>query len=665
MGIAIASGAPPAAGLLTAIVGGLVIGAIAGSPLQVSGPSAGLAVMVLEAIRSHGLSSLALIVAIMGVIQAASGLLKLGQVFRAVSPAVINGMLAGIGVLIFSSQIHVAVDDAPKGSGLENLMSIPGAVYKGLLPTGDSVHHHAAMIGLLTLGVLIGMEALKKTRLGKIPPALVAIGAATLATTVLDLQIQRVDLPSTFLDVLSPPNFAEIGTMLTPALLVTAVTMALVASAETLLCATAVAGMQEDGKTDYDRELFAQGIGNMVCGLVGGLPATGVITRSTANVQAGATTRASSIMLGLWLLIVMVVFPTAFAVIPRAGLAALLVYIGYKLFRGRPYAELHAHGRSEIVIFVVTVATIVGVNLLTGILVGLGLATLKLIVSGGKEFHRFSIERTDEESITHIRLKGSGSFLRLPRLASVLESIDPGREVHLHIEELDYIDHACLDLIDRWECGRIGTRAPVRVEWQTLKRRYHAKNKLDPTPREHSNTVIEEAQLLDFLSADRVLIAPEFSDRWDAIEQLGTLLAAKLGLPEGDLVETVKAREHEGSTCLGQGLMLPHGTLPEATAMGGVMAVSEEGWDFATFDGQRVHCIVLLATPPEEAARHLAVLAAFARLFSAEGDLSAHLLSAKTGAEAIAALNEGPAQAAINYRFESRPAGSSTAPSDH
>jgi MFS superfamily sulfate permease-like transporter/mannitol/fructose-specific phosphotransferase system IIA component (Ntr-type) len=638
---------------VTAIIGGLVIGRLAGSPLQISGPSAGLAVMVLDTVQTHGLKSLTVVVPIMGILQAGAGLLRLGQLFRAVSPAVINGMLAGIGVLIFSAQFHVAVDGEPLGSGLQNLLGIPEAIYSGIFPLDGSPHELAAVIGLLTLVVLLAMGALRKTPLGKVPPALAAVAIAALAVALFDLPVRRVDMPSSFFAALDPVDPGLFGGLLSPSLLVSAVALAFVASAETLLCATAVDAMHDGVRTNYDRELLAQGVGNTLCGLVGAPPTTGVITRSTANVEAGATTRASAIMLGAWLLIVLAAFPTAFEVIPRASLAALLVYIGYKLVRGRPYAELHAHGRSEMGIFLVTLITIVGVDLLTGILTGLVLATLKLAFSGGKQFHRFDIEREDEDDRIHLRLRGAASFIRLPRLASALEKMPLDREVHLHVEDLEYIDHACLDLLDRWEMGRIRARAPVRVEWQTLRHRYHKKNRLDPSPEEHAEPPPDDLQLLDFISQDRILIAPPFHDKWNAIEVMAAALAQRLDISAADLAATVKERENEASTYLGRGLMIPHGTLPDSCPMAGLVAVSAEGWDFETSDGERVHCIVLLGTPAAEASRHLAVLAAFARLFLKEDELRERFVNATSAEEALKALADEDARS-VNYAFESR-----------
>lgn len=652
MGIAIASGVPPARGLITAIVGGLIIGSLAGSKLQVSGPSAGLAIMVLEVVHSYGLKGLAVVVPIMGAVQALAGLLKLGPLFRAVSPAVINGMLAGIGFLIFCAQFHVVVDDSPKGSGLDNLFSIPEAIYKGALTFDGSVHNHAAVIGILTLVILVGATALKNTVVGRIPSALLAVGGATAANAILGWDIQRVDMPSSFVDSLAFPDFAVIGELMSPGIVISGITLAFVASAETLLCATAVDAMHDGDRTDYNQELFAQGIGNIFCGVLGAPPTTGVITRSTANVQAGATSPASAIMLGAWLLLIMLLVPGAFNVVPTASLAALLVYIGYKLVRFRPYAELRAHGRSELFIFAATVTIIVSVNLLAGIITGLVLATLKLALSGGKQFHRFSIEKSDEGNTTHVHLSGAASFLRLPRLATALESIDRGREVHLHISKLDYIDHACLDLIDRWECGRIAARSPVRVEWQTLRHRYHDRNRLDPSPEQHKDAPEGDFCLLDFIKKDNILVDASFENKWQAIEELSTELAERIGASASDLEVTVKEREHSASTYLGRGLLMPHGSLPDDSEMAGVVALSKEGWDFPSVS-DKVHCIVLLATPASDASRHLAVLAGFARIFSAESGVREALVQSSSAEEAFAVLS-GEDSKTVQFRFESK-----------
>lgn len=657
MGIAIASGMPPASGLVTAIVGGLVIGSLAGSPLQVSGPSAGLAVMVLDTVQDHGVGALPVIVIVMGLLQAAAGLLKLGQIFRAVSPAVINGMLAGIGVLIFSAQFHVMVDDNPKGSGLENLLTIPEAIYKGLMPLDGSAHFLAAQLGVLTLVVLIVFGLIKRGPLSYVPAPLAAVGAATFVAWLGDFPVRYVTMPESLMAALHPPAGADLALLASPAILGAAVALTFVASAETLLCATAVDGMHEGPRTDYDRELFAQGVGNTVCGLAGALPVTGVITRSTANVQAGATSRASTLLLGTWLLLAMLVAPRALEIVPTASLAALLVYIGFKLVRTRPFVQLREYGRSEIFILIATVIVIVVVNLLTGILVGLGLAIAKLVYSGGQSFHRLDIDHGgDDGQRIHLHLRGAASFLRLPRLAAALEAMPNDREVHLHVEDLEYIDHAVLDLLERWERDRLKERAPVRVQWKTLRRRYHDKNALDSSPEPVEGVPASEEHLLDFIKPECILIEPSFSDKWVALETLGNILVAVNGLAArpATVVASAVARERESSTCIGQGLMIPHGTLDDGYPLSGVMAISKEGWDFGAPDGEPVRCIVLLATPDSEASHHLAVLGAFARLFTSAPELREAILAAPTREEAHALLHSKEADA-INYLFERRP----------
>ncbi len=657
MGIAIASGMPPASGLVTAIIGGLVVGALSGSPLQVSGPSAGLAVMVLDAVNDYGPEALAVIAIVMGVLQAAAGILKFGQVFRAVSPAVINGMLVGIGVLIFSAQFHVMVDDNPKASGLQNLLTIPEAIYKGLMPLDGSAHYMAAQLGVLTLVILLVFGAIRRGPLAWVPAPLAAVGGATLVAWLGDYPVRYVNMPESLLAALDPPGAAALALLASPAILGTALALTFVASAETLLCANAVDGMQEGPRTDYDKELLAQGVGNAICGLVGTLPVTGVISRSTVNVNAGATSGASTRLSGFWILLALLLAPQALEVVPTASLAALLVYVGFKLVRTCPLAQLRQYGRSEIFILVATVVTIVVVNLLTGILVGIALAALKLVYSGGQSFHRLDIdlEEDDDRRRIHLHLRGAASFVRLPRLAAALENLPVDREVHLHVEELAYIDHAALDLLERWERKRLQSRASVRVQWNTLRRRYHEMNALDSTPEEASGDPAPDEHLLDFLRPQCILIEPSFRDKWDAIETLCEHLVETNGLETSvnTIAASALARERESSTCIGQGLMIPHGTLDARFPLSGMMAISKTGWDFGAPDGQPVRCVVLLATPEAEASHHLAVLGAFARLFINAPELRESILGATSREDVHALLHSAEADA-INYLFERR-----------
>ena len=416
--------------------------------------------------------------------------------------------------------------------------------------------------------------------------------------------------------------------------------------------------MHEGPRTNYDRELLAQGVGNSLCGLLGTLPTTGVITRSTANVQAGATSRHSAIMVGACLLVVLVILPRVLEVIPKACLAAMLVHVGYKLIKGRPYAELRRFGESELAIFAVTLAIIVSVDLLTGIVVGSLLAAAKLIASQREKFHKFTSQnkRKTRQPVKRICIfKELRPFCDLPKLAAALESLPDEGEVHLHVEELEYIDHACLDLLDRWECERIRADLPVRVQWQTLHHRYHSGNPLDRTPDAHAEPP-EREHLLDFLTPERISIGIDLQDKWQAIDQIAHLITdAKSGVSHKDLVDAVNQREHEASTCIGHGLMMPHGTIADECPLMGGLAISAEGWDFGADDGERVHCVLLLATPDSQASRHLAVLAAFARLFMSDRlILRDRLIAATTPTEAYDILFGEDADT-VNYPIESRP----------
>src|SRR5262245_51274098 len=248
MGVAIASGAPVAAGILTGIIGGLVVGTLSGSPLQVSGPAAGLTVLVLQfltderygAAPADRLAALGVIVLGAGLIQLAAGCLKLGQWFRAVSPAVIEGMLAGIGVLILASQFHVMVDDEPRKNGVENLMSIPSAVYKGVMDVPNTTHGEAARIGLLTVLVLVGWKLLAPKKLQVVPAPLLAIIVSTAVAVALQRAgvwppLKPVVMPESLFDEVRLPTGPALGRVFEAPVLVAILSVAFIASAETLL----------------------------------------------------------------------------------------------------------------------------------------------------------------------------------------------------------------------------------------------------------------------------------------------------------------------------------------------------------------------------------------------------------------------------------------------
>src|SRR5262245_45240851 len=226
MGIAIASGAPPAAGLITGIIGGIIAGSLSGCPLQVSGPAAGLAVIVYDMLQKHGFAALAPIILLAGLIQIASGFLKVGQLFRTISPAVISGMLAGIGVLIFAAQFHVMVDDKPRENGIRNIISIPESIVKGILPVDGSSHHIAAAIGMGTILILLVWAKFAPKKLKAVPGALLAVLTVTAIAQIFQLPIRYVDLPTNLLGEIHLPSGEILSRMFSPTYLLAAATLA-------------------------------------------------------------------------------------------------------------------------------------------------------------------------------------------------------------------------------------------------------------------------------------------------------------------------------------------------------------------------------------------------------------------------------------------------------
>lgn len=469
MGVAIASGLPPTAGIITGIVGGIVVGMLAGSPLQVSGPAAGLTVLVWQLVQQQGVEMLGVIILLAGVLQFLAGVFKLGQWFRAVSPAVIHGMLAGIGVLIFASQFHVMLDNKPLGSGIQNLAALPAAVLDVI--RANDAHLTAGELGLLTIVVMALWGSLVPRRLRVVPAPLVGVLVAVAVSAYFKLDVHFVEVPDSIWSVTIFPGLEQFARLIEVPILIGAVSIAFIASAETLLCATAVDQMHQGSRTKYDKELVAQGIGNTICGFLGVLPMTGVIVRSSANVEAGGKTRMSAILHGFWLLLFASVLPFTLRYIPTASLAAVLVFTGYKLAYPKAVPSLLKFGKGEVFIYVVTIVMIVTTNLLQGVVIGLLLSLVKLLYA----FSHLKIRIEDDpaNNRTQLYLNGSATLIRLPQLASELESLRPGTEVHVHFEDLDYIDHACLDLLGNWERQHEATGGSLVIEWDELSWRYH------------------------------------------------------------------------------------------------------------------------------------------------------------------------------------------------
>jgi MFS superfamily sulfate permease-like transporter len=470
MGIAMASNAPVASGIITGVIGGVIVGMMAGAPLQVSGPAAGLSVLVLQLVNEYGIEALGFVVIVAGIVQLLAGVLRWGQWFRAVSPAVVQGMLAGIGVLIFASQFHVMVDDQPRDSGVQNLLSIPESFWLGLVPQDGTNHHHAARIGVLTIVVLAFWKLAMPKKLKFIPAPLAAVLIAVLAAKVQSLDILYIQ-PVSLFDAIKVPSLEMWQSLEAKGVRVTDILLAglsfgLVASAETLLSVTATDRMHQGPRAKYDRELLAQGIGNVLCGMASALPMTGVIVRSTANIDAGARTRWSAVMHGLWILIFVSFLPGALQMIPTSCLGAILVYTGYKLVNPRAAISLWAYGKSEFLIYLTTLVMIVASDLLTGVLVGIGLSALKLLYTFSHL--RIDLRHDSANNRCDLKLTGAVTFLRLPKLADALEHVPPECELNVDIRRVDYIDHACLDLLMNWQQQHEDQGGKLVIDWGEL-----------------------------------------------------------------------------------------------------------------------------------------------------------------------------------------------------
>lgn len=466
MGIAIASGVPPEKGLVTGIIGGLVVGLLAGSPLQVSGPAAGLAVIVFELVREQGLSALGPILILAGLIQVVAGVLRVGGWFRAISPAVVHGMLAGIGVLIVVGQYHVLFDAKPLSSGLANLAAMPGRLLG--LSSNLASAELALALGLLTIASMIGWDKFKPAAVKLIPGALVGVVAATLVAFSLGLDVTRVSVPSNIVSAIALPEGGFFARWLDPTVITAAVALAFIASAETLLSAAAVDRMHDGVRTNYNKELRAQGIGNLLCGFAGALPMTGVIVRSSANVQAGAQTRWSAVLHGAWILGFVALLPWLLREIPMASLGAVLVVTGAKLVNLKHVRHLFSqYGLLPAAIWAVTCLLVVTEDLLTGVLVGIALSLLELIPNLRRL--GLKVDQSELAGAHTIALHGSATFVTLPKLSDRLEAVPGGAPVRLDLSQLQAVDHSCAELLKDWLQRRRAGGSSVELEGATGK----------------------------------------------------------------------------------------------------------------------------------------------------------------------------------------------------
>lgn len=442
VGVAVASGVPAELGLVTGIVGGIVVGMLPGSRLQVSGPAAGLTVLVYEAVTEFGLGTLGPIVLAAGLLQVVLGVARFGRWFRAISVSVVQGMLAGIGLVIVLGQVYAMADTEQPRSALAKLAGLPGLAAE---IASDNEAMGAFGLGAGTVAVLLLWPRLP-TAVRIVPAPLAAVGLATAVATLTGLRPLVADVNG-LLHAIDLPGAADFGGLASLAVIGTVIAFALIASAESLFSAAAIDRMHDGPRTDYDKELVAQGVGNTLCGALGALPMTAVIVRSAANVQAGATTALSRVAHGLWLLLFAALLPAAIGIIPLASLAGILVHAGCKLVPARDFGPLWREHRGEAVLLAVTAVAIVVTNLFEGVVLGLLLAVVK---SAWETSHVQFSTRSLTGGRVVVTLTGNATFLRLPRILEQLERLPQDQPIELDLSGLRHLDHACRVSLENW-----------------------------------------------------------------------------------------------------------------------------------------------------------------------------------------------------------------------
>lgn len=442
VGVAVASGVPAELGLVTGIVGGLVVGFLPGSSLQVSGPAAGLTVLVFEAVQEFGLGMLGAIVLLTGTLQIALGLLRCGRWFRAISVSVVQGMLAGIGLVLILGQLYTMAGAEQPRSGMDKIAGLPGLLADVL---SDTASLTAAAVGIGTIAVLLLWPKLPAA-VRVVPAPLAAVALATAVTAGLRLDVANVTVRG-LVDAIQPPGLGDLAALGSVAVLGTVLAFTLIASAESLFSAAAVDRMHDGPRTQYDKELVAQGIGNATCGVLGALPMTAVIVRSSANVEAGARTPLSRVLHGAWLLLFAVLFPAALGIIPLAALAGVLVHAGCKLIPAKEIVPLARAHRGEALVLATTAIAIVVTNMFEGVVLGLVLAVVK---SAWDTSHVHLDVRELTGGRIVVTLTGNATFLRLPRILETLEALPKDRPIELDLTAVRHLDHACRTTLENW-----------------------------------------------------------------------------------------------------------------------------------------------------------------------------------------------------------------------
>ncbi|MEU5436554.1 SulP family inorganic anion transporter [Streptomyces sp. NPDC020719] len=453
LGLAVAIDAPLEASLIAAGVGGTVAGLLGGSPLLVSGPSAGLTVVTAELIQNYGWRTTCAITVLAGLLQIALGSLKTARSALAVSPAIVHGTLAGIGAAIALAQLHIVLGGSPQSSAVDNALALPGQLAK--------VGPAAPLIGLLTIAVLITWPRLPG-RIGKavrrVPAALACVVVATGVAAVAAPSVARVQLPSWDAHVLPELPQGPVAGLAAAVLTVT-----LVASLESLLSAVAVDRLAAERpgaappRADLDRELRGQGIANAVSGLLGGMPISGGAVRGSANVRAGAVGRASTVLHGVWVLLAAGLLVAVLEWIPLAALAALVMVVGIQMVSFAHIRNVHKH--REFLVYVATVAGVLLFGVLQGVAIGIAVAVMVAL-------HRLTRTRITvrplDDGTYLVCARGQLTFLAVPRLTRALAQVPHGASAVVELNG-SFMDHAAYEALQGWQDAHIARGGEVRI----------------------------------------------------------------------------------------------------------------------------------------------------------------------------------------------------------
>ncbi|HYH67886.1 MAG TPA: SulP family inorganic anion transporter, partial [Urbifossiella sp.] len=514
LGIALASGAPLLSGVLAGIVGGLLVGVLSGSHTSVAGPAAGLTAVVLAQIASLGsFETFLLAVVVAGFIQIGLGLLRAGFIAAYVPNAVIKGLLAAIGVILILKQIPHVVGHDPDPEG-EMSFDQPDHenTFTELFQTLNDYHPGAAAVGLLSILLLVVWDRTKALKKSPVPaPLVVVVFGVALAELFRAMGGEWLIESSHLVDVPVAKDFDELVGFIrlpdftqwrNPAVYAAGFTLAAVASLETLLNLEAVDKIDpRQRNSPPSRELFAQGVGNVCSGLVGGLPVTSVIVRSSVNVNAGARTRLSAVFHGVLLLVCVALLPATLNRIPLACLAAILLVTGVKLASPALVRKMWAAGKYQFLPFIITVLAIVLSDLLIGVLIGLAVSTSFILWSNVRRPVRQVVEKHLGGEVVRINLASQVTFLNRAALSRVLDGIPPGGHVLLDASHTDYIDPDVLELLREFD-AQTGPARGIEVSLVGFRSKYLLEDRIQYV--DHSTRDLQEkvspAQVLQILA---------------------------------------------------------------------------------------------------------------------------------------------------------------------